>query len=159
MWLYHLNSDGYIAVWCSNHLLVVFNPRSTYVSMYCILLCCTYIHRVDSMLFTCLLWVAMLALPNTLLLRWEFTCLISLMKRIQHSTGLPLMDTCQWWNTSSKVLDLMWKTKTRSVCKHSSLKWPFWYLSCMGICILWNAIRCHICTAVLILFINGSSQG
>ena len=38
IWLYHLNSDGYIAVWYSNHLLVVFNPWSTYVSMYCILL-------------------------------------------------------------------------------------------------------------------------
>ena len=84
-------------------------------------LCCTYIHRVDSMLCTYLLRAAMLALPNTLLLRWEFRCLISLMKRIQHSTEQPLMDTCQWWNTSSKVLDLMSKTRTRSVCKHSSL--------------------------------------
>ena len=43
------------------------------------------------------------------------------MKRIQHSTGQPSMDTCQWWNTSSKVLDLTLKTRKRSVCKHSSL--------------------------------------
>ena len=112
-------------------------------------LCCTYIHRVDSMLFTCLLRAAMLMLPNTLLLWWEFTGLISLMQGRQHSTGLPSMDTCQWWNTSSIVLDLMSKPRARSVCKYSSLKWPFWYLSCMGICILWNAIRCHICTTVL----------
>ena len=73
------------------------------------------------MLFTCLLGVAMLALPNTLLLRWEFTGLISLMQKIQHSTGQRGMDTCQWWNTSSKVLDLTLKTRERSVCKHSSL--------------------------------------
>ena len=84
-------------------------------------LCCTYINRVDSILFTYLPGVAMLALPNTLLQRWEFTCLISLMKRIQHSTLQPSMDTCQWWNTWSKVLDLMSKTRTRSACKHSSL--------------------------------------
>ena len=73
------------------------------------------------MLFTYLLVVAMLALPNTLLLRCEFTCLISLMQRRQHSTGQPVKDTCQWWNTWSKVLDLMSKTRTRSVCKYSSL--------------------------------------
>ena len=104
----------------------MFNLRSTYVSMYCIVLClcCMYIHRVDSMLITYLLLVAMLALPTTLLLRWELTCLISLMQRIQHSTGQPLKDACQWWNTLSKVLDLMSKTRTRSVCKHSSLM-PF----------------------------------
>ena len=101
-------------------------------------LCCTYIHRMDSMLFTCLLLVAMLALPNTLLLRWEFTCLISLMQRRQHSTLQRGMDTCQWWNTSSKVLDLMSKTRTRSVCKHSSLNDFF------GTFLAWVIVFCEM---------------
>ena len=111
-------------------------------------LCCTFIrtHRMDSMLFTYLLRVAMFALPNTLLLWWEFTCLISLMTRRQHSTGQPWMDTCQWWNTLSKVLDLMSKkTRTRSLCKRSSLMTSLvsffhGYL---------YSVKCHICTTVL----------
>ena len=117
-----------------------------------------YIHRVDSMLFTYLLRVAILVLPNTLLLKWEFTCLISLMKRIQHSTGQPVKDTCQWWNTSSKVLDLLSKTRTRSVCKHSSLM-TFLVSSLHGYL---YSVKCHAVPYMYyspILFINGSSQG
>ena len=44
----------------------------------------------------------------------------------------------------------MSETGTRSVCKHSSLKWSFCiFLVYNGICIPWNTIQCHICTTVL----------
>ena len=147
-WLY----DVAVTYW----LCLIPDLRMSVCIVFC--LCCTYIHRVDSMLFTFVLMVAMLALPNTLLLRWEFTCLISLMQRIQHSTSQRGMGSCQWWNTSSKVLDLMSKTRTRSVCKHSSLM-TFLVSFLHGYLYF---VKCHTVPFMYyspILFINSSSQG
>lgn len=72
----------------------------------CLLLLFT-IYREDSMPFSCVLWVAILLLLNTLPLRWRNTCLLLMMEGAQLCTGQPRRVSCPWWSTSSNLADLM----------------------------------------------------